>query len=427
LLLLAALAVLVLAVTPARVGYHVRRGRAELARRDYDAALEHFRAAEQVDPDRAETHFWLARVNRKLGDLDAVRRHLEIARERGYADRERLTREWRLVLAETGRVREVEHYLADMLTNPGEDDVEICEAFATGYCLDVRFTEALALLDAWRADYPNDFRPRLRRAQVFAGDHRWSEAASAFREALELAPDDPTVRRGLAETLVQLGRSKEAEPHFRVAVEKDPTDAEALIGLAKLLRERGAHQEAAEIVQRLLQREPKNFSAGVLLAQLNVAAGRAERAVALAAPLVELWPQDLPSRLVLAEALRAAGRLDEAESQSKVYAELQRHAQRLERDLRRELHKRPDDPEVRYQLGLYVLNYVSRSEGVAWLQSVLRYEPDHAGAHRALADYYTKVGELKLAHRHRRRAAAASSNPASLASGRLLSQGDPSQ
>ena len=392
----------VFAARPALVAYHLRRGRVELGRQNVEAAGEHFQAAERIDPESAETHFWRARVSRKLGDLEGVREHLEKARQLGFEDQQRLKREWWLVLAETGRVRQVEQYLPEMLTSAGEDDLEICAAFATGFCLDMRFDEALVLLDAWEADYPKDFRPHLRRGQIYAGDHQWPTAAAAFRKALKLAPDDATVRRGLAEVLAQLGESEEAESHFRVAVREDPADVEALLGLAAVLKQRDSPAEAATFARRALEQKPHSFRAKLLLAELTLLEGDAERAVNLATPLVESWPRDLRSRYVLAEALRAAGRGGEAEAHAKTYAELQRHAQQVERTLRQRLHLRPDDAENRYQLGQYVLDYVSRAEGVSWLQSVLQYEPQHAGAHAALARYYEKVGDRELARRHRR-------------------------
>jgi Tfp pilus assembly protein PilF len=50
------------------------------------------------------------------------------------------------------------------------------------------------------------------------------------------------------------------------------------------------------------------------------------------------------------------------------------------------------------------LRYRSREEGVSWLNSLLQYDPHHRAAHRALADYYSKVGETDLADQHQRAA-----------------------
>lgn len=397
------LSVLALGASPALIEYHLWRGRTELAAANPEAALEHFRTARRIDPDRAETYFWLARGSRKTGDLKGLRRNLDQARKHGYKDRERLRREWWLLLAETGRIREVEPYLAEMLMNPGEDGVDICQAFATGYCLNLDFEKALALLDAWQADFPKDFRPRLRRGEIHAGDEQWVEAVAAYREALRLAPDEPAVRRGLGKALLKLRDLAEAEFHLRLAIRQDPGDVDAVIALAEVAQEQGDQGEAFRLLQEALDREPGNFQAKLMLADSARKAGDAEEAIRHLAPLVELWPEDLRSRYLLAQALRAAGRVQEAEAHLTIYARLERNWGRLEQ-LNREVKRRPDDPGVRYELGLMLLRHRSRSEGVAWLQSVFQFQPDHHGAHRALAEYYTKIGEPELARRHRRMA-----------------------
>lgn len=411
--LLVVLMGLAFALNPVRVEYQLWRGRAELLRGNPSAAQVHFHHAERISPDKAETHFWLARTSRKAGDLEGVRRHLDEAQRLGYRDRDHLRREWWLVLAEAGHIRETEPFLAEMLTHPGEDGREICDAFATGYCMNLRFEEALALLDAWQADYPNDYRPHLRRGHIYAGNEQWTVAEAAFREAFRLAPDELDVHRGLARALMGLGKTDEAEHHLRIVLDREPTDADSLIKLARILRDRKEYTEAIALIRRVLDWEPENFDARLSLAKLLLAAGDAAEAVRQAGPLVELWPQDLESRYVLGNALRAAGRMKEAESHFRVHTELQRNWERLE-ELKRLVKQRPSDPELRYELGLLLLRHTNpRSEGVAWLQSVFQFEPDHQGAHRALAEHYEKIGQRELARRHRNPRSTAQSDLAS--------------
>jgi predicted Zn-dependent protease len=399
-ILIALLVAFAFAATPARVQYLLLQGRNELIRERPARALEDFRAAERLQPRRAETQFWLARASRKIGDPDAVRWHLDRAQQLRYPESERLRREWWLLLAETGRVREVEPHLATMLLEPGEDGIEICDAFARGYCLSLQFEPALTLLDAWQKDHPDDYRPHFRRGRIHAwSELQWTKAEAAFREALLRAPEEPAVHRELGKTLVDLRRFDEAEYHLRQALHNDPLDAEALLALAQTLAELKQHLAATECLDRILDHDPGNDPARLLLANITLAAGDAEEAIRQLGPLLERWPEDLKGRYCLAEALRAAGRVDEAESHYKAYADLERNWQRLHQ-LSRMVQRTPGDAELRYELGLLRLRHESRTEGVAWLHSVFLYAPEHAGAHRALADYYAKIGDVEQARRH---------------------------
>lgn len=56
------------------------RGTLALRRRDAEAALRHFRAAEDLDPDHRETIFGLARAYTLAGDLERARPYQELAR-----------------------------------------------------------------------------------------------------------------------------------------------------------------------------------------------------------------------------------------------------------------------------------------------------------------------------------------------------------
>lgn len=415
--LIAALAALLMfSARPIRVQYHLRQGRKALAAAKYGVALAHFQTARKIDPHRAEVGFWLARGSRKAGDLDGVRRYLEEARRLGYNDERRLRHEWFLVLAETGRVSEAEPHLRDMLVHPGEDatDVsEICDAFTTGYCLSLRFSDARKLMDVWELDFPDDFRPHLRRGQIYAGDERWSQAEEEFRKALQRAPDEPLVRRELARSLFKNQSYGEAEQHLHVLLRADSADTQSLTILAQIAHDRNDNSESVAYLQRILKQKPQDFSARLMLAKVKLASGDARQAVAQAEELAAQWPEDLNVQYVLAQSLRAAGQSEEANRHFMISGELQKNVTRIEA-LTREVKKRPAEPQLRYELGLLVLRHVSRSEGVAWLQSVFQYDPLHRDAHRALAEYFSKVGDSELAQQHQRLAGQISSDSPSV-------------
>ena len=67
--------------------------------------------------------------------------------------------------------------------------------------------------------------------------------------------------------------------------------------------------------------------------------------------------------------------------------------------------QQPGNRALQVQAAETLLAVGKADEGLALLQRVLDREPTHAGAHRALADYYDKQGQPDRAKQHRRLAA----------------------
>jgi len=190
-------------------------------------------------------------------------------------------------------------------------------------------------------------------------------------------------------------------------LQEDPADVQALQALAEIANERKDKDACLTYLHRILEHQPQDFPARLLLAKVELASGDATSAAAQAEALAAEWPEDLNVQYVLAQSLRAAGRTEEAKHKLAAYGKLQKNLAQIEA-LMRDVRSQPAEPQLRYKLGLLLLRHVSRSEGVAWLQSVFQFDPRHADAHRALAEYYGKVGDRKLAQQHERLAVAVS-------------------
>jgi Flp pilus assembly protein TadD len=68
---------------------------------------------------------------------------------------------------------------------------------------------------------------------VLAMDKKLEESTTTFRKALQLAPQDPIVRRYLAANLWQLHRYSEAKGELQIILREHPDDAQArlLLGM----------------------------------------------------------------------------------------------------------------------------------------------------------------------------------------------------
>lgn len=383
-----------------RSAYHQFLGRLALSESNNLQALAHFQQAQAVDPGNPETQFWMARVCRKTGDLAGVQEHLSEARRLGYAGGKRLEREWWLVLAENGRIGEAENHLAEMLMNPGDDGSEICDAFSKGYCLNLMFSPAQKLLETWAADYPSDYRPYLRLAQIYAGRQQWALAIRELRQAKKRAPTQIPVQRELGRCLYKNNETEEAERELQSVVARDPQETVALMTLAQLAFDRNDHAKAVTSLQTLISAQPRDFPARLLLAKVSLAKGDFNQSISIAESLVSEWPEDLNAHYVLAQSLRAAGRASDAKHHFLLHAKLDEIWSRVE-TLTREINQSPTDPKLRYQLGLLLLRHVSREEGVAYLRSVFQFAPSHSGAQQALAEYEQKMAAGTVESRHR--------------------------
>jgi tetratricopeptide (TPR) repeat protein len=111
-------------------------------------------------------------------------------------------------------------------------------------------------IDAWgrlcRAGV-RDWRAWANYGHALAAADRWSDAEPAFRSAVELAPDEPSLRRTLSATLAQCGRNDEAADELLRWMEHAPDDVENGVFLARLLVDFGRDTESVEQLDKIVR------------------------------------------------------------------------------------------------------------------------------------------------------------------------------
>jgi ATP-dependent 26S proteasome regulatory subunit len=105
------------------------------------------------------------------------------------------------------------------------------------------------------------------------------DSLNTLREALRLSPDNLPLRRHLAESLAGLGRFDEAAQEYRHALMLAPEDVSLKIGLARVFFQQGKNSQALVIVEDLLKKSDTPAAVLVLHAKLLERAGEVERAV----------------------------------------------------------------------------------------------------------------------------------------------------
>lgn len=402
-LVLVAAAVAVVGVIcwrPALRSVWLHQARRHLSARDAQAALRLLDRAQRLDPQHAETEFLLARACRRLGDLERARKHIERAWRGGFPVR-RLEREQWLALAQAGQLRDAEPHLTKLLMDPQGDGPEICEAYVNGYLATYRFRDALGLLEAWHADYPDDPQPWYLRGMYAIHRGKDQEALDAFEEALKRAPERHEVRRHLGRIHLKLHQYERAAVQFEESLRHQPDNPDARAGWGECLLALGRVDEARRALDELLSEHSSNLGGRIAMARVELQSGRPREALRWVEPVVEERPTDYSARFVLASALRATGDSEAARAHFAYVEEAQRALDRA-RSLMDRVASEPDVVTLRYDIGTILLKYGLASEGAGWLRSVLDIQPEHGATHAALAGYYSSIGIPDLAERHRR-------------------------
>ena len=138
----------------------------------------------------------------------------------------------------------------------------------------------------------------------------YEDAATAFEQALALAPGEFGAWVGLACAVRAAGRPAEAAEAFTRALALRPASVPCLHDLAVLQLELGDLEAASALLSQALALSPRSAGVHASFAQLNAIRGRLEDAAWCAAKALDCDPEYTPAVLKLAELDPASARLD---------------------------------------------------------------------------------------------------------------------
>ncbi len=191
--------------------------------------------------------------------------------------------------------------LGDLLARQGDVDAALTS-----------FTKAAEL-----ATVPDDLAAAHLAIAILERSRGNADAALAhYKLALQAAPHEPLVLRGIATLLAQLGRYRDAVPYFGLLIAADPKDVGARIGGTTALIFAGEHARARIALEQALADFPDNLDLlDVLARHLAACPDRSvrdgARAIELATRLVDKVPT-AESHETLAMAYAEAGDFERA-------------------------------------------------------------------------------------------------------------------
>ncbi len=344
--------------------------------------------AKWVYPEAPQAEFALARQQRRLGEFESARKHLQRARIWGVSSGQVELEQW-LTTAQSGAMSTAGPQLAALLGNDGFNQAEVVEAYVQGYVRMRDFQTATTLLQAWIQDFPDDPRPHAWLGLIFVEQRATEPAEKAFRRALEIDPQQPLAAISLGQLLAEAKQPDEAIPYLQIGLAEDRYAAGAAASLAQALRDEGRGEEADEVLLQATKRFPEDHRLLVEQADRLIERGEYQAAVDTLQSAVEAGTRRREIRYAYATALRGLGRLEEATEHFEYASEAAAATAEANQQISR-LTDEPSNIELRYAIGAAHLNYGNTEDGLMWLMSVLELAPSHPATHRQLADYYER-------------------------------------
>ena len=167
--------------------------------------------------------------------------------------------------------------------------------------------DALPLLAHAVEQKPSEFRPRYYLAEAQYQTGAYSDAEANYRLALEIDAKSAAAEFGLAHALVKEGKLADAAPHYRQAAQLDPRYHDDLLELAQFYEQNHQMDEAIAIYREF----PANPAAQEHLGQLMLESKQYADAI----PRLETAFQQSPTeanRVALAAAYLFANQLEKA-------------------------------------------------------------------------------------------------------------------
>jgi tetratricopeptide (TPR) repeat protein len=134
---------------------------------------------------------------------------------------------------------------------------------------------------------------------ALARQNRLSEAEAAYREALRLFPEYPEVHNNLGNVLTRQKRLDEAVTHFLAALEHLPGYASAHNNYGIALQQLGRFPEALEQFEKAVQADTNYWEARLNLGNSAAAQGLDDRAIAAFRDVLRQRPDFEPARRAL--------------------------------------------------------------------------------------------------------------------------------
>ncbi len=350
-----------------------------------------------VHPNHYDGRFLLAQTARRAGFFDEADVHLAICEFLGGPGAD-VGLERALVQVQQGDLS-WEGPLLERAAGPKAEF--IYEALAKGYGKNYLLGKMKKCLDDWLQLQPGNSEALLQHGWVAERDANHTGALEDYGRILAIDPDHEEARMRRGQVLLLMKQPAEALKDLEWLHQRKPADQRIALGLAQCWLKLGRTGEAENLLDHLVARHADD--AGILLerGRLALELGQTAAAEAWLRQALALSPRDHQVNYSLSLCLKKLGRDAEWRQIRATLKEIETDLARMA-ELTERLQKKPNAPELRCEIGRIFLRSGQAQEGLLWLESALRANPNFGPAHEALAAYYDRHQQGSLAARHRR-------------------------
>ena len=314
----------------------IRSAREYQARGDTQAAIIQLKNAVQKQPDNAEARLLLGQASLAVGDPTSAEKELRRASRNGASP------------------EQVVPLLAQALLDSGDPDKVVSE-----------FAET----KLGNAQAEAQLRARVGEAQLRL--RKFSEAATSFKAALAVDPDNLGAQLGMVRLTAMEGKPEEAQAAIARLVSGHPASSEALVLQAELHLAAGNRAGARASLQQAIAADRSATYARFELISLLIGDGEFDAAAQQIKEARALRPGDL--RLTYFDALLAVGRND--------YGKARELSQQI-------LKSAPEHVPTLVLAGGVELQEKRYATAESMLQKAVGLAPQHIGARTLLARSY---------------------------------------
>lgn len=361
---------------------YVRIGNLLRAQKHYEKAGQEFQNAIQSNPTNAGAYYDLATVYEQQGNAKmALRNYIQatslapkyrdayVGRGRIYAKRKDMKSVGRM--AEQILKLELdpeEKYDAYLLIADVYKAANDAEQAASSY------RNALEL-------YPKHPEAYLSLAQLLTDEDRIEEALEILRRMAKQPDLARTAFTSIGNLLAGRKQYDEAAQSYRQAIEAEPKDTNAYLGLALLYQRQGKLDDMEGVLEQALIAVPNDPEVYRLQAQLREDQGRSDEAITLYRRVVELQPTN--------------GLSSEAYAQIGSLMFKQRRYDEAEDALLRASQIDPVNARIHYSLGSVYEEQDKMERALVSYSRATELDPKYGDAYRALGHIYAKQGDTK--------------------------------
>ena len=324
---------------------------------DLLGAIDAYKAALAIQPDRGDVHSNLGAAYAKLGQFDdavkeydaalkldpgntQIRMNLALAYYKSARPNDAIP-QLKRILSSDPDAKPAYLILADCYLQTGQEReiVPLLRPRESLFAGDLSYAFILgtALLHLGELTDGQQYVDRVFRAgetaeghllmgMAYLGQQDYKNAKEELERAMKLNPRLPTVHAMYGRSLLGVGEQQAAEQEFFRELELNNNDFEANLQLGNLRKGAQKYDEASAYLERAVSVHPRDVAARKLLAALRLQTGKVEEAASIYEDIVKDAPDMVEIHVQLATAYNRLKRTEDAEREKAIVDRLNAEA-----------------------------------------------------------------------------------------------------